>query len=355
MNIAVLTMVAGAGAVAVGRLSAPSREAYCRRHGYDLSTLTDALDPSRAPVWSKLLYLRQQLGEYDWLFWHDCDSLITNPDLPLGPLCREAAAAGADVVITRDRHGCNTGQFLLAGRSSRAGPFLDACYAQDRFAAPGRVLRDQAAVTHVIDAKIAPINVLYGPKCRLNADVYDWREGDFLCHFYGQPARVWLMRQWLRDRLGRPGDVPPPLSGLPPVPASTPPQDPGTIRAALSAARDDLSAGRAADAEATCRAVLSAAPADARAWHVLGLALDARGRHDEAMDAVCRSLDLAPAVADFHNNAGSLLGKYGHPAEAAACFRAALRRRPDFPAAARNLVDAEARAAAAAAIAAGGE
>ena len=88
-------------------------------------------------------------------------------------------------------------------------------------------------------------------------------------------------------------------------------------------------------------------PDEPRAVHLLGLALGAQRKYDAATDCLCRSIDLAPDepfTADFLNNLGSVLGRYGHPADAADCFRRALHLRPGFARAATNLRAAEAAA-----------
>ena len=87
--------------------------------------------------------------------------------------------------------------------------------------------------------------------------------------------------------------------------------------------------------------MLSSHPTDAAALHLLGLSLEQQKKYDEGVDCLCRSLEIDPTVPDYHNNLGTILGRCGHPAEAAACFREALRLRPDFPAARKNLGESQ--------------
>lgn len=199
MRVAVLTMCTSE-MLAVGRLSDPNKRYYCRRHGYEFIPLDRTLDRSRPPQWSKILLLLEHLDRFDWLFWSDADSLVMNPDLRLEDLVDEHPAA--DLIITRDRNGVGTGEFLVSNRNGTARPFLQAVYDQVQFVML-KPLSDQAAMTRVIEAGLAPVSVGYIPKRRLNADLRDYRPGDFILHFYGQPGRDSLMRKYLPP--GAPG------------------------------------------------------------------------------------------------------------------------------------------------------
>src|SRR5688572_3984070 len=107
MRIAVVTL-ATPEMSAVARLSEPNKRAYCARHGYEFISLDRTLDGGRPPQWSKVLLLLQHLDPFDWLFWSDADSLIMNAELRLEELVAEHPLA--DLLITRDHHGVNTGQ-----------------------------------------------------------------------------------------------------------------------------------------------------------------------------------------------------------------------------------------------------
>ena len=206
--------------VPVGRLTRANRRAYCDRHGYGFFEAAGAVEPGRHPAWSKLPLILDQLGRCDWVFWNDCDSLFTSPEVRLEDLLPELADPAVDLFITRDRYGANAGQFLVSGRSGRAGPFLAAAWGRGNTGdAEDHPLRDQAALTRAIDAGAPPLGVRCVAKRALNADVKDWREGDLLVHFYGQPARAYLIRQWLR-RMGQPAPSETPDLGQKPADAA---------------------------------------------------------------------------------------------------------------------------------------
>ena len=143
-----------------------------------------------------------------------------------------------------------------------------------------------------------------------------------------------------------------------------------SAKAAFQAAAQAHKAGRLDEAEAGYRAILAREPLHPDALYLLGavrrqhgdraqaealyrqaLALreDARflfalagllheaRRHPEAEAAYRRTLDLAPGLADAHNNYGNLLGEIGRMEEAETAYRRAIATRPDFAFAHNNL------------------
>jgi predicted O-linked N-acetylglucosamine transferase (SPINDLY family) len=144
-----------------------------------------------------------------------------------------------------------------------------------------------------------------------------------------------------------------------------------TIGEALGLAREHLQAGRLADGEAVCQAILRAEPRDFDAHRLLGLiacaegkpgraeahvrtALACRPESPEAHLALClifasqsrfveaeiaarRALELRPGMAEAENNLGGALQGQDRFDEAAAAFQRALTLRPSFYQAAYNL------------------
>ncbi|HZK82230.1 MAG TPA: tetratricopeptide repeat protein, partial [Humisphaera sp.] len=130
-------------------------------------------------------------------------------------------------------------------------------------------------------------------------------------------------------------------------------------------------AGRHAEAQAMCRALLAREPGNAEGHYVLGLAMQSMGqvgeagecyrraaelqpalaeawcnlglvlrgqnRAEEALACFERAVALRPTVAELHNNLGLMLYDLGRCAESIATLEQALRLRPDFPEALNNL------------------
>ena len=92
-----------------------------------------------------------------------------------------------------------------------------------------------------------------------------------------------------------------------------------------------------AEAEGLYRRAIEAEPADARAWHLLGLALCQSGRAEEGARALRRSVELSPGTPEFRNNLAGVLGSLGRHAEAEAELREALKLRGNYPEALNNL------------------
>jgi tetratricopeptide (TPR) repeat protein len=92
-----------------------------------------------------------------------------------------------------------------------------------------------------------------------------------------------------------------------------------------------------AQAAALAQARLRAAPRDAEALRLLGAALSALGRRDDAIAAIRRAIALRPGDARAHNSLGAALHAGGARREAVAAFRRALEIAPDFAPAWQNL------------------
>lgn len=84
-------------------------------------------------------------------------------------------------------------------------------------------------------------------------------------------------------------------------------------------------AGRLDEAAAILERVLTAAPGDAVACHLLGLIAAARGDPARALALIDRSVRLRPQAAAFHVNRGGVLAEGGQRDAAIAAWRRALR------------------------------
>jgi hypothetical protein len=110
-----------------------------------------------------------------------------------------------------------------------------------------------------------------------------------------------------------------------------------TVNEALATAIGLHNAGRLHEAQQTYRQVVAAAPANARAWHLLGVTAYQLGEYKSAADCAQRSLELNPDQADVHNNLGLVFHDQGMLDEAAECYRRALTLNPTYATAFYNL------------------
>ncbi|XP_072960270.1 uncharacterized alpha-1,2-galactosyltransferase C1289.13c-like [Typha angustifolia] len=155
-----------AGSVAGGRRRSSSfkglmetvegnKRKYAARMGYDFIDARGLLDRSRPPSWSKILAVRSHLRYYDWVFWNDADTLVTNPDVSLESILFGVIGHGdfdvsPDLIVTEDFNGVNAGVFFVR-RSEWSERFLDTWWNQTSFVQFGSTKSgDNAALKHLL-------------------------------------------------------------------------------------------------------------------------------------------------------------------------------------------------------------
>jgi predicted TPR repeat methyltransferase len=110
-----------------------------------------------------------------------------------------------------------------------------------------------------------------------------------------------------------------------------------TIDEALQVAMELHRLGQLDNAELLYGRILEAAPEHPDAMHFLGIALHQRGRNQEAIGWIERSIALDPAAAGRHNNLGNVLLELERQDEAAQAYRQAIALSPDHANAYNNL------------------
>ncbi|KAH7425095.1 hypothetical protein KP509_11G039700 [Ceratopteris richardii] len=121
-------------------LVAPNKEKYAKRHGYTFIDASNTLDASRPPSWSKILAVRKHLPNFDWVFWNDVDSLVTNPDISLEEIIGSVIGSRyhkvtPDLIITKDVTGINAGMFFFRN-TEWSMLFLEKWWNQTSFVRP---------------------------------------------------------------------------------------------------------------------------------------------------------------------------------------------------------------------------
>jgi Flp pilus assembly protein TadD len=110
-----------------------------------------------------------------------------------------------------------------------------------------------------------------------------------------------------------------------------------SITQRLAQAVQHHQAGRLGEAEALYRAILSEAPRQADALHLLGVLVHQTGRHAEAIDLIRRALALHGPHPVFHSNLAAVYLAADSLDEAVAHSREAIRLKPDLADAHANL------------------
>eukprot|EP00252_Welwitschia_mirabilis_P023455 TRINITY_DN6624_c0_g2_i1.p1 TRINITY_DN6624_c0_g2~~TRINITY_DN6624_c0_g2_i1.p1 ORF type:complete len:357 (-),score=21.12 TRINITY_DN6624_c0_g2_i1:161-1231(-) len=211
------------------KLVEPNKKSYARTHGYDFIDASDILDKRRPPSWSKILAVRTHLSRYDWVFWNDADSLVTNPNIALEDVLHSIIGDMEwndmpDFIVTEDVTGVNAGMFFFRN-SKWSKRFLDLWWNQTDFIRPFGHCKsgDNDALKHLIKTMPANENKQHVriPKmqCAFNSNLWSpswksshrlmtltksvWRgvyaKGDFMIHLAGLNDKKKWVRKILRD------------------------------------------------------------------------------------------------------------------------------------------------------------
>ncbi|KAH9543216.1 hypothetical protein CY35_13G051900 [Sphagnum magellanicum] len=210
-------------------LVTPNKRSYVARHGYEFVDASDVLDKERPPSWSKILAVKKNLPHYDWVFWNDADSVVTNPAISLEEIIHSAVGDSEvnsmpDFIITKDVTGVNAGMFFFRN-SEWSRHFLDLWWNQTAFVQPFGQSKsgDNDALKHLLD--IMPENErnqhirIPQMQCLFNSNVwkFSWRsglrlvtvtktiwqgvysKGDFMVHLAGLDDKKKLIEEVLHD------------------------------------------------------------------------------------------------------------------------------------------------------------
>jgi hypothetical protein len=158
-----------------------SRTAYCKKQGYDHHTLISPKKEIIVPQWLKVKALEQHLFNYDWCFWMDTDSIITNPEIKIEDIIGDTEA---DLIFTNGWHTPNFGMFFL--RNSAWSNLL----LKEWWSTRGRVflLPEQTALA--LELYMHPKDKWeIRPREQFNSHHDTWKDKDFILHLAGWPNR----------------------------------------------------------------------------------------------------------------------------------------------------------------------
>ncbi|WOL07066.1 alpha-1,2-galactosyltransferase gmh3-like [Canna indica] len=203
-----------------------NKRAYAVRWGYGYTESGDLVDRSRPPNWSKILAVRTQLPFYDWVFWNDADTVVTNPDTSLENILHAAIGhrdfhSSPDLVVTQDFNGVNSGVFFVR-RSKWSEYFLDTWWNQTSFIKFGSTKSgDNAAMKYLIDSLSEAESLIHVRKLQMQClfNSYPWvpswksihrlissplvtwkgvySDGDFMVHLAGLDEK----KKWIKEIL----------------------------------------------------------------------------------------------------------------------------------------------------------
>jgi len=185
----------------VGELTLQNKKEYCEFHGYQLFAKVDNFSQGRHIYLDKIrhnLLVLEQNPQLEWVWWLDCDAVITNFNIPMQTYCNN----DYDFIATVDRYALNNGSYFIKN-SDRAKQFLkDILALEDTFV--DHKWPDQQPMISLIEHNDEYKNMtkLY-PQRAFNSYDYDyyyrdhgnthdwdlfgekgkWQQGDFVIHY----------------------------------------------------------------------------------------------------------------------------------------------------------------------------
>ncbi|KAH7069243.1 galactosyl transferase GMA12/MNN10 family-domain-containing protein [Paraphoma chrysanthemicola] len=188
-------------------LSLKNKDHYARRHGYDL-ILDYESHTDRAVVFWKFDMAERLIktGKYDWIWWMDFDTLITNTDIKLTDIIDEELRNVTnpdeiDYLFTHDCNGFNAGSFLVRGHERSLKFIHDSWDIHDKARAKEENMSEQDSTVKLMkEDKASADRVHVVPQWKLNAfpteiacfddESTAWEHGQFVLHFAGAWAHV---------------------------------------------------------------------------------------------------------------------------------------------------------------------
>ncbi|KAF2705132.1 glycosyltransferase family 34 protein [Pleomassaria siparia CBS 279.74] len=189
-------------------LSLKNKDHYARRHGYDFVVDYEAHTDRGTTYWKFNMMERLiKTNKWDWIWWVDFDTLITNTDIKVADIIEETLRNATvpddiDYLTTHDCNGLNTGSFLVRGHE-RSIKFLHDIYTISDHAkkTTEHGLSEQDSMAKIIaDDKASGARTMQVPQWKLNAfpkeiACFDkseqvWEPGMFVIHFAGAWAHV---------------------------------------------------------------------------------------------------------------------------------------------------------------------
>ncbi|KAF8537911.1 galactosyl transferase [Trichophaea hybrida] len=206
MRIAIATM--NTDETTYDHISLSNKFGYARKHNYAIKFDLDMpRDLVPMAVWHKLNMIEYLIrtAEYDWIWWIDYDTVITNTSVKLENIITDALKGATkpndiDMILTADCWPLNAGSMLIRA-SPRMFPFLSAVWEC------GNKKTEPSEQDCIRDMLIkAPMSATYRsraiwiPQTKINAfpkevPCYDkhekgWKPGDFVVHFAGAWAHL---------------------------------------------------------------------------------------------------------------------------------------------------------------------
>jgi hypothetical protein len=173
---------------------------YCRKHGYKLFAKVDKFSEGKKIYFDKMRHILDVLRsnpDIQWLWWLDCDAVITNFDIALSQWCDD----DFHIIICLDRYNLNNGSFFIRNSAEAIGYIEHIIRLEDQYL--DTAWPEQQPMIDLIDQYSEIMK--FHPQRDFNSYDYDyyykdhgnthdwdlfgyngnWKEGDFVCHYPG--------------------------------------------------------------------------------------------------------------------------------------------------------------------------
>ncbi|GLI71280.1 hypothetical protein VaNZ11_016408 [Volvox africanus] len=203
-------------------VTGPNKRLFAEAHGYTYVDASDHLDNSRPASWSKIPAVLSIMDQYDWIFWLDADTLITNLTIPVEAVLPTRGSA-PDLLLTEDSTGVNAGVWLIRGSGCRwCRSFLMRWWDMKSFIRRGAKdtkSGDNDALKHMLatmDSSERSSHIGVAPQCAFNSYLWRgslrnllryamhprrmltglWRPGDFVMHAAGIQNKMAVLQRF---------------------------------------------------------------------------------------------------------------------------------------------------------------
>ncbi|CAE7000514.1 hypothetical protein CFE70_001015 [Pyrenophora teres f. teres 0-1] len=185
-------------------LSMKNKDHYARRHGYDFVADYEAHSSTGNPVYWKFDMVERLIKskKYDWIWWIDFDSLVTNTAVKLAEIIDEELQKASspdevDFIFSHDCNGLNLGSFIARAHDRSLEFFRRALELHDD---PQQSYSEQDAMVQLLKEKPYMDRNIVASQSKLNAYPEEikcfenpdgqWKPGYFVIHFAGAWAHV---------------------------------------------------------------------------------------------------------------------------------------------------------------------
>jgi hypothetical protein len=202
MTYAILTMH-DKNYAEMAELTLANKQEYCAKHGYELFAKTDNFSDGRHIYCDKIrhnLSILENNPTIEWIWWLDCDAVITNFDIKIEEWCD----SNYDFIITLDRYALNNGSYFIKNSNLGKQFLRDVLNLEDTFL--DDKWPDQQPMISLLEySEIYRNMTKFHPQRSFNSYDYDfyhhdhgnthdwdlfgkngnWQSGDFVIHYPG--------------------------------------------------------------------------------------------------------------------------------------------------------------------------